>query len=116
MIPDIAIKVDNEIKLIIDTKYKLLDPDSAKLGVSQQDLYQIYAYCKESGTKKALLLYPANLVDVDESKLETPFKLGERKDVEVYVRTVPLDFDLTSDKGLKNFVENLESILKTARG
>ena len=116
MIPDIVIKVDNEIKLIIDTKYKLLDPDSAKLGVSQQDLYQIYAYCKECDAKKALLLYPANLVDIDESKLETPFKLGERKDVEVYVRTVPLDLDLTSDEGFKDFVGSLEGILKIVGG
>jgi 5-methylcytosine-specific restriction enzyme subunit McrC len=114
MIPDIVVKVDNEIKLVIDTKYKPLDPDSAKLGVSQQDLYQIYAYCKEYGVKKSLLIYPANLIYLDENKLKSPFKLGEYRDIEVYVRTVPLHYDLASNEGFKNFVEKLESILKTA--
>jgi len=43
LIPDIVIKAGNE-SYIIDTKYKLLDPEDRKLGVSQQDLYQIYVY------------------------------------------------------------------------
>jgi len=116
MIPDIVIKVDNEIKLIIDTKYKLLDPDRAKLDVSQQDLYQIYAYCKESGARKALLLYPANLVDIDENQLKTPFRLGKSKDIEIYIRTVPLHYDLTNREQFSEFVECLKDILEATAG
>ena len=116
LIPDITIKVGDEFKLIIDTKYKRLKPESAKLGVSSQDAYQIYTYCKVLGAKKALLLYPDNLVDIDSRELETPIRLGKDGEVELFVGIVPLHHDLTSDKDFKNFVKKLESILRiTAR-
>jgi len=110
MIPDITIKVKDEIKLIIDTKYKLLDLDSEKLGVSQQDLYQIYAYCKESDAKKALLLYPDNLVSFDEDRLREPFKLGKDRAIKLFIGVVPLHYDLTNK--FEEFVKELEGILK----
>ena len=112
IVPDIAIKVDDEFRLIIDTKYKLIKPESAKFGVSSQDAYQIYAYCKVLGAKKALLLYPDNLVDIDSEELKTPIRLGKEGEVELFVGIVPLHYDLTSNEGFRNFVEELEDILK----
>ena len=112
LVPDIAVKVNDEFRLIIDTKYKRLDPDSAKLGVSSQDAYQIYAYCKVLGAKKALLLYPDNLVDIDSKELETPIRLGKEGEVELFVGIVPLHYDLTSNEGFRNFVEKLRNILE----
>ncbi len=112
LVPDITIKVGDEFKLVIDTKYKRLDPESAKLGVSSQDAYQIYAYCKVLGAKKALLLYPDNLVDINDKELETPIRLGKDGEVELFVGIVPLCCDLTSDKGFKDFVKKLGDILK----
>jgi len=110
--PDIAIKVGNDIKLIIDTKYKPLDPKRDDLGISHQDVYQIYAYCKGSGAKQALLLYPDNLADVDENKLKTPFKLGKDRDIELFVGIVPLHYDLTDKDKFNAFVDEIKEILK----
>lgn len=54
--PDIIL--DNSI--IIDTKYKILDKYSGdgKLGVSQNDLYQMLAYAIRHGINKIKLIYP----------------------------------------------------------
>ena len=112
LVPDMAIKVGDKFELVIDTKYKRLDPESAKLGVSSQDAYQIYAYCKVLGANKALLLYPDNLVELDSRELETPIRLGKEGEIELFVGTVPLHYDLTSNEGFKDFVEKLESILE----
>jgi len=103
LIPDIVIKAENE-SYVIDTKYKLLDPEDRKLGVSQQDLYQIYVYCKELDAKKALLLYPEELY---EEKIKLDFTL--RDEIEVFVRTISLDHDLR--EGWNDFVEELKKVL-----
>ena len=117
LVPDIAVKVGDEFKLVIDTKYKLLKPESAKLGVSSQDVYQIYAYCKVLGVKKALLLYPDNLVYIKEEELKTPIRLGKDGEVELFVGIVPLHCDLTNDKDFKDcFVKKLKNILESIVG
>ncbi len=110
---DIVIKTSEE-EIIIDTKYKLLNQEDKKLGVSQQDLYQMYAYCKENknNTKKALLLYPEGLNKIDETNLERPFKFGRDRDIELYVRTISLKDDLTSGSGWESFVDNLKDVLR----
>ncbi len=112
LVPDMAVKIGDRFELVIDTKYKRIDPESAKLGVSSQDAYQIYAYCKILGAKKALLLYPDNLVEIDRSELETPIRLGKNEEIELFVGVVPLHYDLTSEDGFERFVEKLESILR----
>ena len=59
MKPDISINKGN--KAIIDTKYKILSRSKKKkdkFNISQNDLYQMYAYCKEYGANKCLLIYP----------------------------------------------------------
>ena len=58
--PDIFLKKDNNT-IIIDTKWKLLDKFNDKdFGISQSDLYQMYAYAKKYNAKKIILLYPYN--------------------------------------------------------
>lgn len=59
--PDIVMESDDRI-LILDTKWKLLDSKSfdKKYGVSQSDLYQLYAYgkkYKQKNINKAISLY-----------------------------------------------------------
>ncbi|WP_290623541.1 MULTISPECIES: McrC family protein [unclassified Archaeoglobus] len=99
LMPDIVIKAENE-HYIIDTKYKLLDPSDRKLGVAQQDLYQMYVYCKAleakeakkvKKVKKVLLLYPEELNEKIEGKLTL------RDEIDVYIRTIPLSEDLGSN-------------------
>ena len=61
----LTLKSNHEVKVIIDTKYKLRDKNyktDPKKGVSQSDLYQMVSYALKRGCNQVLLLYP-NLDD-----------------------------------------------------
>lgn len=57
--PDIVVKnkTNNDI-FILDTKWKLLSNQKSNYGISQSDMYQMYAYSKKYGAKNIILLYP----------------------------------------------------------
>ena len=59
MRPDIVIrrKADGAV-FIMDTKWKLLADNKANYGISQADMYQMYAYQKKYEAKNVTLLYP----------------------------------------------------------
>ena len=102
MIPDIFLKGSPPI--IIDTKYKLLTTEERKFKISQADLYQIYAYCRESGTRIAILLYPAGInVEIP----ERVFTLGRENLIELHIKTISLEYDLSKEEGISSFVQAL---------
>lgn len=57
--PDIVLTKDNDV-VIIDTKWKrLYDNPQINYGISQADMYQMYAYhTRYVGVKRVILLYP----------------------------------------------------------
>ena len=59
MKPDIVIK-HNELKkvFVMDTKWKALNDEKANYGISQADMYQMYAYQKKYHCENVTLLYP----------------------------------------------------------
>ena len=59
--PDIVVRRTNGTRVILDTKWKnLIDNARANYGISQADMYQMYAYAKKYGTSEIWLLYPMN--------------------------------------------------------
>lgn len=59
--PDIVIVRDDGSKIILDTKWKsLVDKPRINYGISQADMYQMYAYAKKYHTSEIWLLYPQN--------------------------------------------------------
>lgn len=60
--PDIVLR--NEVDqrtIIIDTKWKVLkNTPSSNYGISQADMYQMYAYAKKYGTNEIWIFYPIN--------------------------------------------------------
>lgn len=59
--PDIVIVIDNENSIIMDTKWKnLVNKERENFGISQADMYQMYAYAKKYKTPNIWLLYPLN--------------------------------------------------------
>lgn len=59
LIPDLIIERGvHQGLLILDTKWKRLDGGRTDRGVSQSDLYQVYAYLHRYQAKEAVLLYP----------------------------------------------------------
>ena len=92
--PDIIfIKPDGTIPLIIDTKYKLLDPQDERLGISQSDMYQMFAYSKKFECNRVVMLYPHR-----EGVVEKIFKLEQNGERHVAIRTLDIGRDLSNDK------------------
>ena len=59
--PDIVITRKDGLKIILDTKWKrLVDKPRINYGISQADMYQMYAYAKKYRTSEIWLLYPVN--------------------------------------------------------
>lgn len=71
MRPDIVIhrKSDGAI-FIMDTKWKILSDSKANYGISQADMYQMYAYQKKYGAQNVTLLYPQTEKMMLNSKIE----------------------------------------------
>ena len=57
MKPDIVIKNDSNV-FVMDTKWKLLSEAKINYGISQADMYQMYAYQKKYNAESVTLLYP----------------------------------------------------------
>ena len=94
--PDLVIEdLNGGAPTVLDTKWKLLSPQWHNYGISQADMYQMYAYQKEYSAKQALLLYPdcaamanqetplcyssdsGNLVRIQTLNLEAPIAMAE---------------------------------------
>ncbi len=95
--PDLVIKMEDkdfegkpiEKTVILDTKWKALNNDKSKnYGISQSDMYQMYAYSKKYKAENIWLLYPQN---EDSQKI---------KDIEYK------EFDEVNDNNLKPYQIN----------
>lgn len=61
LIPDLVIIRGDNSKVILDTKWKkLVNDKSSNYGISQADMYQMYAYSKKYKNSDIWLLYPVN--------------------------------------------------------
>ena len=68
--PDIVLTKDDHT-VIMDTKWKnLINNERKNYGISQSDMYQMYAYSKKYKTSEIWLLYPIN----DEMRNSKPIK------------------------------------------
>lgn len=68
--PDIVLTKDDHT-VIMDTKWKnLINNEKKNYGISQSDMYQMYAYSKKYKTSEIWLLYPIN----DEMRNSKPIK------------------------------------------
>lgn len=55
--PDLVLE-SGERTVILDTKWKLLSDNIRDKGISQSDMYQMYAYSKKYNADRIVLLYP----------------------------------------------------------
>ncbi len=59
--PDIVVRKNGTDPVVMDTKWKRLKPDAGiNYGISQADMYQMYAYAKKYHSSDIWLLYPLN--------------------------------------------------------
>tara|TARA_R110001599_G_scaffold263053_1_gene463641 strand:- start:196 stop:1452 length:1257 start_codon:yes stop_codon:yes gene_type:complete len=86
MKPDISIlNESSEVILIADAKWKLLDSNDSKLGISQADLYQINTYATQYSVKSLVLLYPR------QTNLLEHFEFSFQGNSKISVKVIPLD-------------------------
>lgn len=55
--PDLVLE-SSERTVVLDTKWKLLSDNARNSGISQTDMYQMYAYSKKYDADSIMLLYP----------------------------------------------------------
>ena len=60
MKPDISLMSGDKTEFILDTKWKRINGEGSDLkhGISQTDMYQLFAYGKKYGCKQVALVYP----------------------------------------------------------
>ncbi|WBU42999.1 MULTISPECIES: McrC family protein [Marinobacter] len=100
--PDISLIDRNKnVVMVLDAKWKLLDHDDAKLGIAQQDLYQLSAYGNLYGISELALLYPM------QSRLARhyPMQLNGYQRLHLGV------FCIDVEEGLSNMMEDTVSSL-----
>lgn len=85
--PDIVMR-KGERTVILDTKWKsLIDNERANYGISQADMYQMYAYSKKYQTSEIWLLYPMN----DEMRGHDPIRFESGDGTTVNLHFVNVD-------------------------
>lgn len=80
--PDIVLEKDGRV-IVMDTKWKkLIDNERKNYGISQADMYQMYAYSKKYETEDIWLLYPKN--DEIQENINIEFDSGDGTKVRVF--------------------------------
>ena len=76
MKPDIVVKRKRDgAVFVLDTKWKLLSQAKANYGISQADMYQMYAYQKKYQAENISLLYP--VTDTLNTDRQIPFQSND---------------------------------------
>ena len=78
--PDIVLE-SAERTVILDTKWKLLSDNARNGGISQSDMYQMYAYSKKYDADGIVLLYPCS---ENVSRSEFRYASNDNVNVDVY--------------------------------
>ena len=56
--PDLAFRRGDDFPLLVDAKYKTLNPEDRRLSARQSDFYQMFAYAHRYHSPRVLMLYP----------------------------------------------------------
>lgn len=100
--PDLVIQKDDRT-VILDTKWKSLIPNEYKnYGVSQADMYQMYAYSKKYRTPEIWLLYPLN----HEMRFHKEIYFDSGDGTQVNVFFVDIENINDSMERLKQYIDN----------
>ncbi|HEX8188839.1 MAG TPA: hypothetical protein VF586_10840 [Pyrinomonadaceae bacterium] len=105
--PDLAFRRGREFPLLLDAKYKRLDPSDRKLGISPSDFYQMHAYARRYDCPRVLLLYPQTADTAAPLRRRFALDGGGRIDA----ATLDLRPDLGSKEGSDSLSRELKSIL-----
>lgn len=107
--PDLSFRQGTTFSLLLDTKYKPLQTEMRHLGVSQADVYQMFAYAHRYDCGNVLLLYPQT------ARMATPirqqFQLEGTISRKLAVATIDVRVDLGRTDDCACLVTELHDIL-----
>lgn len=99
--PDVVLSSSDGRKIIMDTKWKSLENNpNRNYGISQSDMYQMYAYAKKYNSNEIWLLYPVN------NGLNNKNLIEFRSDDDVVVRLFFIDL-LDIQNNLMKLIANI---------
>ena len=99
--PDIVIQRGNR-RIIMDTKWKRLNNNEhSNFGISQPDMYQMYAYSKKYKTSEIWLLYPVT----DEVRTLSPIEYDSGDNTTVKIHFVDVS---RIEKSLSELMERID--------
>lgn len=107
--PDMVFHQGSATDLIVDTKYKRLDPDDRKLGISEADFYQMYAYAGRYQCSRVLLLYPQSAEVPD--AIRRQFNVQGSIDATISAATLDIRRDLGRNSERAALAAELRTIL-----
>lgn len=93
--PDLVLEFDGKT-IVMDTKWKLLSDNARNHGISQSDMYQMYAYSKKYGSDCIVLLYPHS-----DNVSRSEFRYASDDNVNVDVSFIDLR---NSDSSIANLI------------
>lgn len=93
MKPDFLIRRDDDILVVADAKWKIINKDAE---FSQSDFYQLFAYAKIFQPKKALRLY------YPKSRYFNKSKMYDYNDSQTKIMVIPLDMTDILEKNIGN--------------
>ncbi len=105
--PDLGIFEGKRLLCLLDTKWKRLDPQKNHFGISQADMYQMYAYGKEFDAPVTYLIYPQ--WGKIPREVRSYLHLDEQRRIEVV--TVPLGDAMGSNPGSHALREQLKRLV-----
>ena len=106
--PDLLFHQNNQTMLIADTKYKRLHVTERKLGISEADFYQMFAYARRYACPHVVLLYPQH-AEMG-TGIERLFQLHDGEHT-VLAATVNLSHDLGKRSAKESLAAELAHIL-----
>jgi 5-methylcytosine-specific restriction enzyme subunit McrC len=108
--PDLTFRRNqSDFPLLIDMKYKRLDKNDLKLGVSQGDFYQMHAYSHRYECPRVVLLYPQMEGVQEPLRAFFPLHSGTKA---IEAATVDLRLDIRNRQCRQSLVNELKTILK----
>ncbi len=97
--PDLVLRQDDKT-LVLDMKWKWIDPYAPTYGIEQTDLYQLYAYGQKYKANAVCLIYPAH------ETFQNPLPVFHYDDA---LKLTVLPFDLTNS--LADEIEKIKAFL-----
>ncbi len=102
--PDIYIKLNDQKHIIMDTKYKKLEKEEKKYGISQSDIYQIFCYSQYYKSQTNYLIYPKYADEINTNL--------NNKNPNFNLQVITIDLTLEEKQDTHSYKEKIKKQLK----